>query len=83
MSSLSVEGASQVYRKCAEEHETNGSNENSIEFWTKSLEAAKAAEEKADLGQACYRLGKAYTELGNPTRYTHASVVLVGLPAEG
>lgn len=40
----------------------------SVEYWAKSLDAARAADDRAALGQACYRLGKAYTELGEPNR---------------
>lgn len=57
-----------MYRKFAEERESEGFYEGSIEYWAKSLEAARAAGDQAALGQACYRLGKAYTELGQPTR---------------
>lgn len=57
-----------MYRKFAEERESEGFYDGSIEYWAKSLEAARAAEDQAALGQACYRLGKAYTELGQPTR---------------
>ncbi|CAB1107153.1 unnamed protein product [Ectocarpus sp. CCAP 1310/34] len=56
-----------VYRKFAEERESGGFYKESIEFWAKSLEAARSAGDKAALGQACYRLGKAYTELEDPT----------------
>lgn len=59
----------QVYRKFAEERESEGHYEGSIEYWAKSLEAARSAGDQAALGQACYRLGKAYTELEDPTRY--------------
>ncbi|CAM9679368.1 unnamed protein product [Scytosiphon promiscuus] len=57
-----------VYRKFAEERESEGFFEDSIEYWAKSLEAAKSAGDQTALGQACYRLGKAYTELEDPTR---------------
>ncbi|CAM9378526.1 unnamed protein product [Ectocarpus sp. 13 AM-2016] len=57
-----------VYRKFAEERESEGLYKESIEFWAKSLEAARSAGDQAALGQACYRLGKAYTELEDPTR---------------
>ncbi|CAN0369722.1 unnamed protein product, partial [Ectocarpus sp. 8 AP-2014] len=57
-----------VYRKFAEERESGGLYKESIEFWAKSLEAARSAGDQAALGQACYRLGKAYTELEDPTR---------------
>lgn len=40
----------------------------SIEYWAKSLESAKEAGDRAALGQACYRIGKAYTELEQSTR---------------
>lgn len=59
----------QVYRKFAEERESEGHYEGSIEYWSKSLEAARSAGDQTALGQACYRLGKAYTELEDPTRY--------------
>lgn len=59
----------QVYRKFAEERELEGCYEGSIEYWAKSLEAARSAGDQNALGQACYRLGKAYTELDDPTRY--------------
>ncbi|CAM9815416.1 unnamed protein product, partial [Pylaiella littoralis] len=57
-----------VYRKFAEERESEGYYEGSIEYWAKSLEAARSAGDQNALGQACYRLGKAYTELDDPTR---------------
>ncbi|CAN0335355.1 unnamed protein product, partial [Ectocarpus sp. 12 AP-2014] len=57
-----------VYRTFAEERESGGLYKESIEFWAKSLEAARSAGDQAALGQACYRLGKAYTELEDPTR---------------
>lgn len=66
----------QVYRKFAEERESEGHYEGSIEYWAKSLEAARSAGDQPALGQACYRLGKAYTELEDPTRYrTYATTV--------
>lgn len=58
-----------MYRKFAEERESEGHYEGSIEYWAKSLEAARSAGDQPALGQACYRLGKAYTELEDPTRY--------------
>lgn len=58
----------QVYRKFAEERESSGDYHGSIEYWVKSLGAARAAGDKTALGQACYRIGKAYTELEQPTR---------------
>lgn len=61
--------SSQVYRKFAEERESEGDYEGSIEYWSKSMEAARSAGDQTALGQACYRLGKAYTELEDPTRY--------------
>lgn len=64
----SLSFVSQVYRKFAEERESGGFYKESIEFWAKSLEAARSAGDQAALGQACYRLGKAYTELEDPTR---------------
>lgn len=60
--------SSQVYRKFAEERESEGYYEGSIEYWSKSMEAARSAGDRNALGQACYRLGKAYTELEDPTR---------------
>ncbi|CAM9288733.1 unnamed protein product [Hapterophycus canaliculatus] len=57
-----------VYRRFAEERESEGLFEDSIEYWAKSLEAARSAGDQSALGQACYRLGKAYTELEDPTR---------------
>lgn len=67
-----------MYRKFAEERESEGHFGGSIEYWAKSLEAAKAAGDQAALGQACYRLGKAYTELEDPTRYAFSLAWLSG-----
>lgn len=63
-----------MYRKFAEERESEGSFEGSIEYWAKSLEAARSAGDQVALGQACYRLGKAYTELEDPTRFGFSCV---------
>ncbi|CAM9221316.1 unnamed protein product, partial [Discosporangium mesarthrocarpum] len=57
-----------VYSKFAEEREAAGDFEGSVEYWAKSLKAAKDAGDRAAEGNASYRLGKAYTELEEPLR---------------
>ena len=51
------------------------------------MEAARAAGDQAALGQACYRLGKAYTELEDATRlvvagFWCACILFVNAPAD-
>ncbi|KAG5186625.1 hypothetical protein JKP88DRAFT_260388 [Tribonema minus] len=57
-----------VYRKCAEGKEASGDYRGAIELWQKSVQAARTAHDRRAEGQACYRLGRTWIELGEPLK---------------
>jgi tetratricopeptide (TPR) repeat protein len=57
-----------VYGKCAQAQEDAADFEGAVLFWRSSLDSARVAGDRAAEGQACYRIGKAWTQLGDAMR---------------
>ncbi|CAM9895488.1 unnamed protein product [Chrysoparadoxa australica] len=57
-----------VYSKFAEDKEADMDFTGAIDFWKKSLEAAKSSCDRKAQGNACYRLGMAWVQLGEAMR---------------
>lgn len=79
-----------VYRKCAEAKEEEGDFSSAIELWQKSHESSRTAQDREAEGIACYHLGTAWVELGEPLRavqyledYEHICKELSDLEGQG